>query len=54
MTLITITAPDGGPVPVRQGDLIIPGTEVAFGGFSTLPLFPVTRQRHLVTNLKNL
>lgn len=36
MTLISITAPQGGPVATRQGDLIIPGTEVAFGGFSTL------------------
>ena len=36
MTLITITAPDTGPVPVRKGDLIIPGTEVAYGGFSTV------------------
>ncbi len=36
MTLIAITAPNSGPVATRQGDLIIPGTEVAFGGFSTL------------------
>lgn len=36
MTLITITAPSSGPVATRQGDLIIPGTEVAFGGFATL------------------
>lgn len=36
MTLITIKAPDSGPVAKRRGDLIIPGTEVAFGGFSTL------------------
>ena len=36
MTLITITAPDSGPVAARQGDLIIPGTEVAFGGFSSI------------------
>lgn len=36
MTLITITAPGSGPVAIRQGDLIIPGTEVAFGGFSSL------------------
>lgn len=36
MTLIAITAPASGPVATRQGDLIIPGTEVAFGGFSTL------------------
>ena len=36
MTLIAITAPDSGPVATRKGDLIIPGTEVAFGGFSTL------------------
>ena len=36
MTLISITAPISGPVASRQGDLIIPGTEVAFGGFSSL------------------
>ena len=36
MTLITITAPNSGPVAVRQGDLIIPGTEVAYGGFSSI------------------
>ena len=36
MTLITITAPSSGPVAARQGDLIIPGTEVAYGGFSSI------------------
>ena len=36
MTLISIIAPKSGPIASRQGDLIIPGTEVAFGGFSTL------------------
>lgn len=36
MTLFTITAPSSGPVAVRQGDLVIPGTEVAFGGFSSV------------------
>jgi len=39
MTLITITIPDvhkGGPVAIRKGDLVIPGNEVAFGGFATL------------------
>lgn len=36
MTLITITALDSGPVAAREGDLIIPGTEVAYGGFSTI------------------
>ena len=36
MTLITITAPSSGPVATRQGDLIIPGTEVAYGGFSSI------------------
>lgn len=36
MTLITITAPNSGPVAARQGDLIIPGTEVAYGGFSSI------------------
>ena len=42
MTLITITAPDSGPIATRQGDLIIPGTEVAFGGFSPLLGFKST------------
>ncbi|MCJ1395930.1 hypothetical protein MMC18_008816 [Xylographa bjoerkii] len=36
MTLVTITAPSSGPIATREGDLIIPGTEVAFGGFATL------------------
>ena len=36
MTLITITAPSTGPVATRQGDLIIPGTEIGYGGFTTL------------------
>lgn len=36
MTLIAINAKSSGPVAVRQGDLIIPGTEVPYGGFSTL------------------
>ena len=36
MTLITITAPSSGPVAARHGDLIIPGTEVPFGGFSSV------------------
>lgn len=42
MTLIAITAPKSGPVATRQGDLIIPGTEVAYGGFSTLLGFKST------------
>lgn len=36
MTLISISAPNSGPAASRQGDLVIPGTEVAFGGFSSL------------------
>ena len=36
MTLISITASSSGPYATRQGDLIIPGTEVAFGGFSSV------------------
>lgn len=36
MTLISITAPHSGPVAARQDDLIIPGTEVAYGGFSSV------------------
>ena len=42
MTLISITAPDSGPVATRQGDIVISGTEVAFGGFSTLLGFKST------------
>ena len=42
MTLISITAPDSGPVATRQGDIIILGTEVAFGGFSTMLGFKST------------
>ena len=44
MTLITITAPQTGPIASRQGDLIIPGTEVAFGGYSTLIGYKSDRQ----------
>ncbi len=40
MTLVTMTAPESGPVAVRQGGLVIPGTEVAFGGFASLLGFP--------------
>ncbi|KAL8719201.1 MAG: hypothetical protein Q9225_003755 [Loekoesia sp. 1 TL-2023] len=36
MTLISISASSKGPVASRQGDLIVPGTEVAYGGFSSL------------------
>jgi hypothetical protein len=36
MTLIAITAPSSGPIATRQGDLVIPGTEIAYGGFSSL------------------
>ena len=42
MTLITITAPNTGPIAIRQGDLIISGTQVAYGGFSTLLGFKST------------
>jgi len=42
MTLIAIDAPDSGPIAIRQGDLIIPGTEVPFGGFSSLMGFKST------------
>lgn len=42
MTLVTITAPSSGPVATRQGDLVIPGTQVAFGGFATLLGFTST------------
>lgn len=36
MTLFTIDAPQSGPVANRLADLVIPGTQVAFGGFTTL------------------
>lgn len=42
MTLISIMAPDSGPVATRQGHIVIAGTEVAFGGFSTLLGFKST------------
>lgn len=42
MTMIAITASDSGPTATRKGDLIIPGTEVAFGGFSSLLGFKST------------
>ena len=42
MTLVTITAPNSGPIAAREGDLVIPGTEIAFGGFATLLGFTST------------
>ncbi|KAI4207279.1 MAG: hypothetical protein LQ346_000647 [Caloplaca aetnensis] len=36
MTLIGVSTSSNGPVAKRQGDLIIWGTEVAYGGFSSL------------------
>ena len=45
MTLITITAPKSGPIATRQGGLLIPGTEVAFGGFSTIIGFKSTSEQ---------
>ena len=42
MTLVTIKAPSSGPIAAREGGLIIPGTEVAFGGFATLLGFTST------------
>ena len=37
MTLVTIVAPDKGPVAARQGGgLVIPGSEVPYGGFASL------------------
>jgi len=36
MTLISINAPISGPIATRQGDMIISGTQVDFGGFSSL------------------
>ncbi|KAI9875602.1 MAG: hypothetical protein M1830_008218 [Pleopsidium flavum] len=42
MTLVTITAPSSGPLAVRQGGLLLPGTQVPFGGFASLLGFPST------------
>lgn len=42
MTLITIETTPSGPLATRQGDLVIPGTEVAYGGFSAILGFPRT------------
>lgn len=42
MTLVTITAPSSGPLAARQGGLLIPGTQLAFGGFASLLGFPST------------
>lgn len=42
MTLIAIKALSSGPIATRQGDLVIPGTEVAYGGFSTIIGIPRT------------
>ncbi|KAL8704631.1 MAG: hypothetical protein Q9201_002217 [Fulgogasparrea decipioides] len=36
MTLISVSAPASGPVADRRSDLIIPGSEVPYGGFSSL------------------
>lgn len=36
MTLIAITATPSGPVATRQGNLVIPGTEIGFGGFTSV------------------
>lgn len=43
MTVITIKAPSSGPTATRQGDLVIPGTEVAYGGFSSIVGIPNTK-----------
>ncbi|KAL8948557.1 MAG: hypothetical protein Q9222_005266 [Ikaeria aurantiellina] len=50
MTLISISAPPSGPVASRQGDLIIPGTEVAFGGFASLLGYTTTAQTQDLSN----
>ncbi|KAL8806753.1 MAG: hypothetical protein Q9182_001151 [Xanthomendoza sp. 2 TL-2023] len=36
MTLISVSASSKGPIANRQGDLVISGLEVAYGGFSSL------------------
>lgn len=48
MILITIKAPSSGPVATRHGDLVIPGTEVAYGGFSTLLGVPTTNGSEVI------
>ena len=45
MTLIAIKAPSSGPIATRQGALVIPGTEVAYGGFSMILGGPRTNNR---------
>ena len=42
MTLIAVTASSAGPTAIRQGDLVIPGTEIPFGGFSAIMGFKST------------
>ena len=42
MALVKIAAPETGPVAYREGGLVIPGTEVPYGGFATLLGFPST------------
>ena len=46
MALVTIAAPETGPVAYREGGLVIPGTEVPYGGFATLLGFPSTTTVH--------
>ncbi len=50
MTLVSIRAPSSGPTVTRQGDLIVPGTEVGFGGFSALLGFVSTNDAEVASD----
>lgn len=52
MTLIAINAPSSGPIATRQRDLVIPGTEVAYGGFSMVVGSPRTNGRRVSSSSK--
>ncbi|KAL8690797.1 MAG: hypothetical protein Q9218_003846 [Villophora microphyllina] len=45
MTLLSITAPSSGPTARRQANMIIPGKEVAYGGFSSLLGYTTTAKQ---------
>ena len=50
MALITVTAPKSGPVATRQGDLVISGTQVPFGGFTALLGSPSSESNNIDPN----
>ncbi|KAL8943493.1 MAG: hypothetical protein Q9216_001028 [Gyalolechia sp. 2 TL-2023] len=49
MTLISVSTSSKGPDASRQGDLIIPGKEVPYGGFSSLLGYTSTANRQDLT-----